>query len=98
MNSIVKISGHILKMIFDYLVTFLCLIFLIPVIVILTLYFNLTGNGPVLYSQKRVGRDGKPFVNDKFRTQHIKNEEGIPLISGREDKRITALGRFMRKH
>jgi|ERR1035437_169642 Sugar transferases involved in lipopolysaccharide synthesis len=98
MNSIVKISGHILKMIFDYLVTFLCLIFLIPVIVILTISIKLTGNGPVIYSQKRVGRDGKPFVIYKFRTLHFNNEEGIPLISGREDKRITALGRFMRKH
>jgi lipopolysaccharide/colanic/teichoic acid biosynthesis glycosyltransferase len=98
MNIIIKISGLILKMIFDYLVTFLCLIFLIPVIVILTISIKLTGNGPVIYSQKRVGRDGKPFVIYKFRTLHFNNEEGIPLISGREDKRITALGRFMRKH
>jgi lipopolysaccharide/colanic/teichoic acid biosynthesis glycosyltransferase len=66
--------------------------------VILTISIKLTGNGPVIYSQKRVGRDGKPFVIYKFRTLHFNNEEGIPLISGREDKRITALGRFMRKH
>ena len=29
---------------------------------------------------------------------HHGTEEGIPLLSGKNDKRITALGRFMRKH
>jgi lipopolysaccharide/colanic/teichoic acid biosynthesis glycosyltransferase len=66
--------------------------------VILAISIKLTEKGPVIYSQKRIGRNGTPFVIYKFRTLHWGNEEEILLISGKEDKRITSLGRFMRKH
>jgi lipopolysaccharide/colanic/teichoic acid biosynthesis glycosyltransferase len=66
--------------------------------VILAISIKSTGKGPVIYSQKRIGRNGKPFVIHKFRTLHYGNDEEILLISGKEDKRITSLGRFMRKH
>jgi lipopolysaccharide/colanic/teichoic acid biosynthesis glycosyltransferase len=98
MNGTIKNLHYILKTIFDYLVTLLCLIILIPVIVILAISIKLTEKGPVIYSQKRIGRNGTPFVIYKFRTLHWGNEEEILLISGKEDKRITSLGRFMRKH
>jgi lipopolysaccharide/colanic/teichoic acid biosynthesis glycosyltransferase len=98
MNGTLKNPHFILKTIFDYLVTLLCLILLIPVIVILAISIKSTGKGPVIYSQKRIGRNGKPFVIHKFRTLHYDNDEEILLISGKEDKRITSLGRFMRKH
>lgn len=98
MNGTLKNTHFILKTIFDYLVTLLCLIILIPVIVILAISIKSTGKGPVIYSQKRIGRNGKPFVIHKFRTLHYGNDEEILLISGKEDKRITSLGRFMRKH
>lgn len=98
MNGTLKNPHFILKTIFDYLVTLLCLIILIPVIVILAISIKSTGKGPVIYSQKRIGRNGKPFVIHKFRTLHYGNDEEILLISGKEDKRITSLGRFMRKH
>jgi lipopolysaccharide/colanic/teichoic acid biosynthesis glycosyltransferase len=98
MNLKVKNYQDILKTIFDYFISIFCLIFLIPVIVILAVLIKSTGKGPVIFSQKRIGRDGKPFVIYKFRSMHSGNDEGILLISGREDKRITSLGRFMRKH
>jgi lipopolysaccharide/colanic/teichoic acid biosynthesis glycosyltransferase len=69
-----------------------------PVIVILGAIIKLTGEGPVIYSQKRIGREGKPFAIYKFRSMHSGNEEGISLITDRKDKRITAMGRFMRKY
>jgi len=71
---------------------------MIPLIVILTISIKATGKGPVIYSQKRVGRCGKPFVIYKFRSMHFGMEEEVPLLSDKEDKRITVLGRFMRKH
>jgi lipopolysaccharide/colanic/teichoic acid biosynthesis glycosyltransferase len=86
------------KIIFDYLVTILSLLLLIPLIIILSISIKLTGEGPVIFSQQRIGRKGKPFSIYKFRSMHIGNEEEITLISDKEDKRITALGRFMRKH
>jgi lipopolysaccharide/colanic/teichoic acid biosynthesis glycosyltransferase len=58
----------------------------------------MTGKGPVIFSQKRIGKDGKPFFIYKFRSMTSEPEEEILLVSGKEDKRITSLGRFMRKH
>jgi lipopolysaccharide/colanic/teichoic acid biosynthesis glycosyltransferase len=98
MNRPEKSSRDILRKVFDYLVTLLCLILLIPLIVILTISIKMTGKGPVIYSQKRIGKDGKPFFIYKFRSMHSVIEEEVTLISGKEDKRITSFGRFMRKH
>ena len=80
------------------ILTLLCLILLIPLIILLSVSIKLTGRGPVIYSQKRIGRNGKPFLIYKFRSLHFGTEDGFPLISGKEDKRITPFGRFMRKH
>jgi lipopolysaccharide/colanic/teichoic acid biosynthesis glycosyltransferase len=91
-------SQGIIRAIFDYTVTLLSLTLLLPVIIILSISIKLTGKGPVIYSQKRIGRNGKPFDIYKFRSMHFRNEEGIALISDRDDKRITSLGRFMRKY
>jgi lipopolysaccharide/colanic/teichoic acid biosynthesis glycosyltransferase len=89
---------EIIKEIFDYSVSILCLIVLIPIILTLTLAIKISGRGPVIYSQKRIGRSGKSFTMYKFRSMHHGTDCGIPLLSGKKDKRITAVGRFMRKH
>jgi lipopolysaccharide/colanic/teichoic acid biosynthesis glycosyltransferase len=98
MNQKERNSQGIIRAIFDYTVTLLSLTLLLPVIIILSISIKLTGKGPVIYSQKRIGRNGKPFDIYKFRSMHFGNEEGIALISDRDDKRITSLGRFMRKY
>jgi lipopolysaccharide/colanic/teichoic acid biosynthesis glycosyltransferase len=91
-------SRDIIRTIFDYLVTLLSLLLLTPVIMILAISIKLTGKGPVIYSQKRIGRDGKPFIIYKFRSMHSDDNNEIPLLSDTDDKRITSLGKFMRKH
>lgn len=88
----------IIKTVIDYTVTILCLILLIPVILILILAIKISVKGPVIYSQNRIGKDGKTFTIYKFRSMHIGTEEGLPLLSGKQDQRITPVGRFMRKH
>jgi lipopolysaccharide/colanic/teichoic acid biosynthesis glycosyltransferase len=93
-NSFMNIPGTIL----EYSVTVLFLIILTPVIVILATIIKLSGRGPVIYSQKRIGKEGKQFDIYKFRSMHFGNEEGISLITDRKDKRITQMGRFMRKY
>jgi len=98
MNFSRKNHRDIPKTIFDYSVTFITLILLIPVILILAVSIKLTGKGPVLYSQKRIGKDGKPFIIYKFRSMHYVADQGLVLISDRDDKRITTIGKFMRKH
>jgi len=98
MNLIRQDYQATIKTIIDYSITILCLILLIPVILILAIAIKISGKGPVIYSQKRIGRFGKSFTIYKFRSMHFGTEEGVPLLSGKKDKRITAVGRFMRKH
>ena len=86
------------KTVFDYSVAIICLIILLPVIVILAIAIKLSGKGPVIYSQERIGKDGKTFSIYKFRSMHYIAENGTNLLSGKIDKRITTIGRFLRKH
>jgi lipopolysaccharide/colanic/teichoic acid biosynthesis glycosyltransferase len=88
----------IIKTVIDYSVTILCLILLIPVILILILAIKLSVKGPVIYSQNRIGKEGKTFTIYKFRSMKMGTEEGVPLLCGKKDKRITSVGRVMRKH
>jgi lipopolysaccharide/colanic/teichoic acid biosynthesis glycosyltransferase len=87
-----------IKTFIDYSVTILCLILLIPVILVLIIAIKITVKGPVIYSQERVGKNGKTFTIYKFRSMHLGTETGVPLLCGKKDKRITAVGRLMRKH
>ena len=98
MNLKQKAIPAIIKTAIDYSVSVFSLILLAPVMLILAISIKISEKGPVLYSQKRVGRFGKSFNIYKLRSMHIGAENGIPLISDKEDERITSLGRFMRKY
>jgi lipopolysaccharide/colanic/teichoic acid biosynthesis glycosyltransferase len=98
MNFISASLYQIIKTVIDYSLTIKILILLIPVILILVIAIKTTGRGPVIYLQTRIGKSGVPFTMYKFRSMHHGAEEGVPLLSGHKDKRITVLGRFMRKH
>jgi lipopolysaccharide/colanic/teichoic acid biosynthesis glycosyltransferase len=98
MNSEKRTPYNIIKTLIDYSFSLFCLIILTPLILILTIAILTSGKGPVFYAQNRIGKGGIPFKLYKFRSMHNGNEEGVPLINGKNDKRITWLGRFMRKH
>ena len=52
------------------------------------------GDGPVLFTQQRIGRDGRPFKLYKLRTMRLANDaDGRPLPDG---ERLTRLGKFLR--
>jgi lipopolysaccharide/colanic/teichoic acid biosynthesis glycosyltransferase len=93
-----KAELNIIKTIIDYSFSIFCLIIFIPVILILTIAIITTGKGPVVYAQNRIGKGGVPFKLYKFRSMHNTNQDGVPLIDGKNDIRITSLGKFMRKH
>jgi lipopolysaccharide/colanic/teichoic acid biosynthesis glycosyltransferase len=65
---------------------------------VLALLIRLSGKGPVIFSQERVGRHGKPFMIYKFRSMDDDAEHDGPQLAVRGDRRITTIGRFMRKH
>jgi sugar transferase (PEP-CTERM system associated) len=69
-----------------------------PLLPFVVLLIKLTSPGPVLYRQKRVGRNGVVFDCYKFRTMRADAEaDSGPTWAGDEDPRITPVGRFLRK-
>jgi lipopolysaccharide/colanic/teichoic acid biosynthesis glycosyltransferase len=58
----------------------------------------LTSKGPVIYTQIRCSKNGKPFKMYKIRSMVVDAEtKGEAVWAGRRDPRITAVGRFMRR-
>lgn len=98
MNLILLTIQSVIKTAIDYFFSILCLILSIPLLLCLSLLIKLSGNGPVIFSQERIGRYGKPFKIYKLRSMYYSTDNGLSLISDRNDKRITPVGRFMRKH
>ena len=96
------------KRFIDCFVSIAILIALAPVFLIVALLVKFTSEGPVFFRQTRVGLNKRMFSIYKFRTMIVdaekvqdkllaKNEMSGPVFKIKEDPRITALGRFLRK-
>ncbi len=85
------------KTLLDFSLATLALILLFPFLLIIALLVRLSSKGPILYSQERIGRYGKPFMIYKFRTMYVDAERNGPALSSKNDNRITPIGRFLRK-
>ncbi len=53
--------------------------------------------GPAIYKQERIGKNGKKFHILKFRTMYIDAEKNGPALSSANDVRVTPFGRLLRK-
>ena len=82
----------------DILFSLIALLVLSPVILILGILIRLSGKGPVIYSQDRIGKNGRPFVIYKFRSMVFDAETGHPRLSCTDEERITRIGKFLRKY
>lgn len=71
------------------------ILMMIPMLQI-ALWIRLDSEGPVLYRQERLGKDGRPFVMYKFRTMYPDAEKDGPRWAERLDWRCTRAGRFLR--
>ncbi len=82
-----------IKILFDFVASFIGLIVLMPILIIISL-INLIFQGfPLFFSHERLGKGGIPFTMIKFRT--MTNE---PSLSAEHDIiRLTHWGRFLRK-
>ena len=71
----------ILKYIFDRLVSLMGLLVLSPLLLIVAVIIAIKmPNGPIIFSQKRVGKDGKHFVLVKFRNMNNKTDTDGKLL------------------
>ena len=83
----------------DIVGALLGMIILSPVYVIIYAIQKIDGKGPVIYSQERIGRGGRPFTILKFRTMPSDYEQdGVPQLVVRCDSDQTGFQRFLREH
>jgi lipopolysaccharide/colanic/teichoic acid biosynthesis glycosyltransferase len=76
----------------------LTLIILSPVLLITAIAVKIDSKGPALFKQTRLGRGGKEFKILKFRSMVVNAEHtGSGVYSGKDDARVTKVGRFIRK-
>ncbi len=85
------------KRLFDLVMSILGLVFLLPILIVLSIWIKLDSKGPVFFRQDRVGLEGRLFKIHKFRTMYVDSEVKGRLTVGR-DARITRVGRYLRKY
>jgi lipopolysaccharide/colanic/teichoic acid biosynthesis glycosyltransferase len=85
-----------LKRTMDILISIIIFPLVVPLILLACILTKLSSKGPAIFYQKRVGLNGKLFTLYKIRTmKHSPNEYQEHTVRG--DKRITGLGKFLRK-
>lgn len=85
------------KYIFDRLMALIGLLALWPVLLVVAILIRIKmPGGPVIFKQKRVGKDGKLFTCHKFRTMTVKHCGSTVSVAG--DNRITPLGAKLRHY
>ena len=89
-----------IKRIFDFSFGLIILMILSPFLFIVSILIRLTSEGPVFFSQKRYGLNGKVFNMYKFRTMSYKKIKAVNKLKQAKinDKRVTKVGKFLRKY
>src|SRR3954471_18275982 len=100
------------KRVFDIVFSIVALCVCAPIIALIMLGIKLSSSGTVMYTQKRLGQQGKVFKCLKFRTMSMHAEEELERILERDttlrvqwqhnqklkhDPRVFSFGKFLRK-
>lgn len=92
------IYNNYIKRVIDFILSLVGLILLSPVFIILCLWIKLDSNGPILFKQKRFGKNKTFFYIYKFRTMRIDTPSDMPThMLSNPDQYITRAGKFLRK-
>ncbi len=90
--------NRLLKAIEDRVLAGLILLLVSPLMVLIAIGVKLSSPGPVLFRQRRLGWDGRPFEVWKFRTMKMHEEpDGQVTQARRKDPRVTSFGAFLRR-
>ncbi|MBR2549726.1 MAG: sugar transferase [Clostridiales bacterium] len=93
------IYEKVFKRLFDIILSFFGLVLLSPVFLFLSLWIVIDDPGPVLFTQKRIGRDKQFFKLHKFRSMKMSTPHDKPThMLENPDQYITKSGKFIRSH
>jgi exopolysaccharide biosynthesis polyprenyl glycosylphosphotransferase len=103
-----KGGRRLVKHLVERVLAVVATVLLLPLLLGLALVVRLGSDGPALYRQARVGRDGAPFTILKFRTMTIDSDarrhavmagaDDNVLFKLKDDPRVTREGRFLRRY
>lgn len=82
---------------FDFISSLVGIIIFSPVLLLLTITIKTTSPGPILFRQRRIGKDNQEFIIYKFRTMRIDTPNVATHLLKNPEKYITPIGKFMRK-
>ena len=86
------------KRIMDIVGAVAAIILFSPIMLITIICIKLTSEGPIIFSQERVGLHNKPFKMYKFRSMYVQTpEEEATRWTTKGDPRVTKVGRFIRR-
>jgi len=82
----------------DLIISLAMLIFFLPLIIVIAILIKIDSKGSIIFSQERVGKNKKPYMLYKFRSmvEDAEKHSG-PVWASDNDKRITRVGRVIRK-
>jgi putative colanic acid biosynthesis UDP-glucose lipid carrier transferase len=90
--------NRLIKAFEDRIIATIILFIISPLLILITIGIKCTSRGPVFFKQLRHGWDGKIIKVYKFRTMFLHEEkEGQITQASMNDKRVTPLGRFLRR-
>lgn len=111
-NNLSRPINRIVKTLFDYIVTLVGTVFVLPLLVFIAIWIYYDSPGPIIFKHIRIGKSGKPFPCYKFRSMCVDAKERLAKLletdlEAREewnrefklknDPRITRSGAFLRK-
>ncbi len=98
MPEVMKPWEKVAKRLMDIVVSLVILVVGLPLWILIAILIKIDSPGPVIYKQKRVGKDDKIFTLYKFRSM-FKDAEKMtgPVWAVKNDPRVTRVGRIIRK-
>jgi len=101
-------STLVLKRLIDLIVGGTLLVLVAPLMMVVAVAIRIDSPGPVLFRQRRAGKNGRPFTMLKFRTMCADAEDRLhevidverlaePVFKVRNDPRVTRVGRWLRR-
>ena len=111
-NNLARTYNRFLKVLFDYVLTIVGTICILPILVIIALWIYKDSPGPILFKHVRIGKGGRPFGCYKFRSMCVDAKEKLEELLSKDpkareewerdfklknDPRITKSGNFLRR-
>lgn len=104
-----EVGKLLCKRVFDVAVAIVGVALFSPLLLAIALVIKVTSPGPILFTQKRIGLNGRVFWCYKFRTMvqnaealraglEVQNEMTGPVFKMKNDPRVNTVGRFFRKY